>query len=86
MKHIVALLLIALLSGGDNSKSGSTPTTNPNFRVDRLFEVDGCTVYRFYDGTYRYFTSCQGSIGSAEKHGDNYIPTSVIDTTGNKLR
>lgn len=30
-----------------------------DFTVQRLFEVDGCTVYRFSDnGSYRYFSRC----------------------------
>lgn len=30
-----------------------------DFAVERLFEVDGCTVYRFIDNrSYRYFSRC----------------------------
>lgn len=40
--------------------------TNPQVRVELLFEVDGCKVYRFYDsGQPRYFTKCQGNVGSS---------------------
>lgn len=30
------------------------------FRVERLFTHDGCTVYRFRDSYERYFTRCDG--------------------------
>jgi hypothetical protein len=33
---------------------------NKSFRVDYLFEHDGCKVYRFYDHGYVYFTNCNG--------------------------
>jgi hypothetical protein len=36
----------------------SEQTENPNFKVDFLFEKDGCKVYRFLDGNYHYFTNC----------------------------
>lgn len=40
--------------------------------VSRLFEVDGCRVYRFVDvGTYRYFTNCSGSTEWKESCGKN---------------
>ena len=38
-------------------------TDNVNYKVDLLFEVDGCKVYRFWDsGGYKYFTTCDGSV------------------------
>lgn len=34
---------------------------NDSYRVQYLFEHDGCKVYRFYDkGNYVYFTNCNG--------------------------
>lgn len=33
----------------------------PSIEVERLFTVDGCTVYRFYDNGTRHFASCPGS-------------------------
>ncbi|NDV69143.1 DUF4884 domain-containing protein [Dysgonomonas sp. 25] len=39
------------------------PGDNPSYRVEYLFEHDGCKVYRFYDrGNYVYFTNCKGNI------------------------
>jgi len=37
------------------------PENNETYKVDYLFEHDGCKVYRFYDrGNYVYFTNCRG--------------------------
>lgn len=34
---------------------------NDTYRVQYLFEHDGCKVYRFFDmGNYVYFTNCAG--------------------------
>ena len=34
---------------------------NKDYKVDYLFEHEGCKVYRFYDrGNYVYFTNCNG--------------------------
>ena len=39
--------------------STSIPQNNNSYRVDFLFEHDGCKVYRFQDrGDYIYFTNC----------------------------
>lgn len=45
----------------------SAPDNNPSYRVEYLFEHDGCKVYRFMDmGNYVYFTNCQGDVTSIE--------------------
>lgn len=51
--------------------------SNPNVKVELLFEADGCKVYRFYDrGAPRYFTKCQNgssSVGWLESCGKNCV-------------
>ncbi len=43
------------------------PHNNKTYRVDYLFEHDGCKVYRFLDhGNYVYFTNCNGDVTSIE--------------------
>lgn len=45
----------------------SAPDNNPSYKVEYLFEHDGCKVYRFMDmGNYVYFTNCQGDVTSIE--------------------
>lgn len=41
--------------------STQPPENNGTYKIDYLFEHDGCKVYRFYDmGNYVYFTNCTG--------------------------
>lgn len=38
---------------------------NQTYKIDYLFEHDGCKVYRFRDnGEYIYFSNCTGNITS----------------------
>lgn len=54
----------------------STTAAGIEFKVDKLFTHDGCTVYRFVDGgNYRYFTNCQGSTNWIENCGKNCSKT-----------
>lgn len=60
---LVALAAIALTACDDDRKPASehVKNDNPDYRVQRLFSVDGCDVYRFDDGRRVYFTNCKGS-------------------------
>lgn len=63
---LVAITLILLytalaLTGCTGRAESTNSTTNPNYKLERLFEHDGCTVYRFYDAGSRYYTDCRGS-------------------------
>ena len=40
-------------------------TSNKDVKVELLFEIDGCKVYRFYDGGPKYFTKCAGSSSTS---------------------
>lgn len=43
------------------------PVNNSTYRVEYLFEHEGCKVYRFMDmGHYIYFTNCEGDVTSVE--------------------
>jgi len=45
-----------------------TPKNNETYKVEYLFEHDGCKVYRFRDESrYVYFTNCQGNTSSFSK-------------------
>lgn len=68
----IAAAILAL--GGCKKQAESSVTTGAGFQVEKLFTTDGCTVYRFYDSAYRYFTNCSGST-----YGDTggKSPTSV---------
>jgi Domain of unknown function (DUF4884) len=45
-----------------NEPIASTPSSNPDVQVDLLFTHDGCSVYRFHDGTYHYYVRCEGRV------------------------
>ncbi|MBK5720055.1 DUF4884 domain-containing protein [Dysgonomonas sp. Marseille-P4677] len=69
MKILVNLLLGSLSVIGLFSCSVERPIVsqisdnNQTYKVDYLFEHDGCKVYRFMDrGKYVYFTNCTGDV------------------------
>ncbi len=63
---LVALLVVA----GCQKQAESSTHAGLEFKVDKLFTVDGCTVYRFSDGGYpRYFTNCAGSTSYETSSG-----------------
>lgn len=62
------LLVLVLLSSckGDSKES----IQNGDFKIEFLFEMDGCKVYRFKDGTrYVYWSNCSGNIQSRHYQG-----------------
>lgn len=69
-KAAMIAMMVAVLSGcGMQAESQVKAGAG---EVSRLFEVDGCRVYRFVDaGNYRYFTNCSGSTEWKESCGKN---------------
>lgn len=65
MKAFIIPIIAILLSGCTNqgvpvSISGAVDT---GFHVEKLFEIDGISVYRFEDaGRYVYFTNTTGQV------------------------
>lgn len=40
-------------------------TASGNFTIEKLFEHEGCNMYRFKDGTrYIYWSDCRGKINA----------------------
>lgn len=77
MKHLVLLMIIiSLIACGrraeEQTKSGS-------FNVERLFTIDGCTVYRFDDYQKVYFTNCNGSTEWRTSCGKNCTRGQTVD-------
>lgn len=70
-KYSILLLSIVALNGCIESAKSVVETDNPGIKVEFLFEKDGCKVYRFKDGGYKYFTTCQGSTSWTESCGKN---------------
>ncbi len=60
---ISVLLIIVLLTSCNGEAKESTQ--DGDFKIELLFEKDGCKVYRFMDGgRYIYWSNCSGNIQS----------------------
>lgn len=72
MKKLI-LLAALVVACGCHKKGEYTPmqVAADNYEVGKLFTVDGCTVYRFYDGRFVYFTSCNGNTHWQDSCGKN---------------
>lgn len=92
MKKIIVLLIaiIFLCVSCNENKGINVPTSDSinEIKVERLFVVDGITVYRFYDGgRVVYFTNKKGV---AKAFHDEYDPvtetqqTKVVETLCNE--
>lgn len=92
MKKIILLFVsvIFLLVSCDKNKGINVPTSDSinNIKVERMFVVDGITVYRFYDdGRAVYFTNKKGVVKAFYKE---YNPatktarTKVVETLCNE--
>jgi hypothetical protein len=80
IKSIATLLTLLSLASCLAPAQRKVQGSNPKVQVELLFEVDGCKVYRFYDGSGRmprYFTKCDGgsssSVGWFESCGKNCV-------------
>ena len=92
MKKIILLFLSVILllvsCNGNEGISVQTSESINKIKVEKLFVVDGITVYRFYDGgRVVYFTNKKGVVNAI--HGE-YDPatkttrTKVVETLCNE--
>lgn len=74
-KIITAALAVVLLAGCETKQSEEVKTsTNPAYNVEKLFTVDGITVYRFEDNNrYVYFTNRRGNVQYTRTHKSGYV-------------
>ena len=57
----------------------SSATVGREFKVEKLFTHEGCTVYRFFDDRHVYYTNCQGSTQSRCGKGcEQTVDTDVV--------
>lgn len=79
MKRFAAMAAALLVLSGcyKSPESSSSAGAGGGITVAKLLTVDGCTVYRFYDGGFRYFTNCSGSTEWTERHGKTDVPAGV---------
>ena len=79
-------VIVALLLGGCEGKAHHVDPVNAidEFSVGKLFEVDGCEVYRFRDNGYaHYFTTCKGSVSTTRSE---YCGKGCIHTTYDSIQ
>lgn len=73
-KIITAVIAVVLLAGCETKQQGKRveikDASDESFVVERLFEVDGVSVYRFIDSGYRvvYFTNRTGRVEYEHTH------------------
>lgn len=91
MKKIILLVsVIFLLVSCNENKGIDVPTSDSinEIKVEKLFVVDGITVYRFYDGgRVVYFTNKKGEIKARHDEYDTVtktIRTKVVETSCNE--
>lgn len=80
---LVVLATILIVSCKNNGTPVKTTDSENNFKVVKLFEIDGISVYRFNDcGKSVYFTNSNGKVQSISTR-TYYNPstkTTMVDT------
>ena len=68
---LLIALCAAMLAGCARGPVATAATDNAQIKVERLFDHDGCTVYRFWDSGPRYFVKCRDGSARTE-WSENY--------------
>ncbi len=81
MKKILTLLILFLLISCH--KESIETSHKGDFKVELLFEHDGCKVYRFFDARYVYYTdcSCGSSTVTTYQKNKNEIENVEVNTS-----
>lgn len=77
MKNLLIIISLVALCGCKGEAIETTQTNNAEYKLELLFENEGCKVYRFSDGGTRYYTDCSGSVSWKERHGKHTIDKEV---------
>lgn len=80
MKVKLLLAFALALTGCVRDGSSSTPTDNPAFPARKLFTVDGCAMYRFYDAGDHWFMTCPSRTDYTGQCGKGCSTHEVIET------
>lgn len=75
----ILIFLAALVLTGCVKEPEEAKSAGKEFTVKTLFTHEGCTVYRFFDGNYRYFTNCKGRAEWTESCGKNCTRHQSVD-------
>ena len=78
-KLVIACVLLAFTSCMKEGKPVVVKDSVSNYKVEKLFEVDGISVYRFLDGNKRvYFTNRTGDVYTWGIKNKNVYNTQTI--------
>lgn len=78
---LIATTALALSACDGPSTPAEGVSSNAGYRVDHLFVVDGCDVYRFQDaGRNHYLTTCPGTVEQSASCGKNCEYTDQLTT------
>ncbi|WP_137803427.1 DUF4884 domain-containing protein [Caulobacter sp. 3R27C2-B] len=78
---LIAAVAAVLAACAGPSTPADSVDSNAGYAVQKLFKVDGCTVYRFEDaGSLRYLTTCPGSVQSVTSCGKSCTRRDQIQT------
>ena len=70
MKKSILAIAALLLTSCTHPAIDTTSTNNSNFKLEYLFSVDGCKVYRFEDYHYHYIAICPTAEGHTSETVD----------------
>jgi hypothetical protein len=82
MKKLIVIASLLLAGCSDSTPVARYETNNPDVPVQRLFDFDGCRVYRFWDGGIRhFFVRCAGGpIQTLKPDGGKIKRSEKIET------
>lgn len=79
----IALLTLFMASCVQQNESQSSEVRG-DYKVELLFEKDGCKVYRFNDGRTVYYTDCTGRLEySYQQRNSKTTTTHYVENTTN---
>lgn len=83
MKKLTLLFGLSFLLSCEGEAESVTQSGNPDYKIEFLFEHDGCKIYRFYDGRYIYWTDCKGKTEQnfSESSGKSTHPVYIQNET-----
>lgn len=82
MKALIVLSAVITLAGCQKEAEFHQTAGTGGFNVEKLFTVEGCSVYRFKDYRTVYYTNCSGSTQTQQSCGKNCSYTHTVSGGG----
>jgi len=85
MIRAISVAAALALAGCEGEALERKATENRDFQVETLFHIDGCQVYRFYDGRRVHFVRCGAHTRTEwrESCGKNCSRLVAVETDSN---